>query len=194
LVPVLNQIVAKGLETKFSCADRQIMIAGASVDAMRLLEPIQACLGEAYLEWRVLNETLVTELSWHARDRVTNDEALMKAAEKIAELAPAPKVATTVEEVAEGMSTTLKMSQAGEIVSRAHARIMAYVYARARGRIEHAYSPTIILSQTQTGYLLHIGYALEGDDPTKIEAASLGEVAEQFELAFPRPEEAVELS
>jgi hypothetical protein len=162
LVPVLNQLVAKKLKTQFSCADYQVMVRGVSREAARLLEPLRSNLAGATLQWSVMSEALVTQVHWHARDRQANDQALLRAAEAIAKLAP---MANEV------------IHPAGEFVAGAYARIEALS--------DYRVAPTIVLSQDKKGYRLHIGYSRTKSPATKFSAASLAEVASQFEAIFP---------
>lgn len=171
LVPVLNQLIAKGVETRFSCADSQILIRGVGLDAVRLLAPLLGLLTEATIEWAVLNGTLVTGLLWRARDRTSNDLALLEGAEMIALLPERTGVN--------------KIHPAGEFVAHAYARI----YALLEGRR----SPTLFLEQTPTGYSMHIGYSITKSPATKIYGASLAEVSEKFEATFPGTEEEIEI-
>ena len=185
LVPVLNELVAKGLETKFSCADSQLLVCGVSEEAVRLLQPLRAHLPGAYFEWLVMNESLVTQLRWRARDRTANDAALLVAAAEIADL-PSVVGQRSGDKQKVGLGAVEEMHPAAEIV--------AHAYAHVQRLMDYRQSPTIVLSQTATGYLLHVGYSLTGTKPTKIAAEQLTEIAEQFEIIFPRREEALELS
>jgi hypothetical protein len=176
LVPVLNQLVAKGLTTRFSCADSQIMVLGVGVEVVRLLAPLQAHMPKAKLEWCVLSEKLVTILHWKVEgwpmgDFLTNDQALLAGSEETAKLLPA---------------TSEEMHPAGELVTHAFARVERLMHYKM--------PPTIILHQTDKGYLLHVGHSLTGGVVTQLKASSLKSLSAKFEAAFPRPEEVIEVA
>ena len=175
LVPVLNQLVAKGLTTRFSCADSQIVVLGVGVEVVRLLAPLQVQMPKAKLEWCVLSEKLVTVLHWKVEgwpmgDFLTNDQALLAGSEEIAKLLPVKSE---------------EMHPAGELV--------AHVFARVERLMHYKMPPTIILNQTDQGYRLHVGYSLTGGIRTQLTARNLKELTTKFNAVFPRLEETLEV-
>jgi hypothetical protein len=179
LVPVLNQLIAKGLTTQFSCADGQIVIRGASAEAARLVEPLLTRLPGAHLEWRVLGERMVTELRWRSPDAAVNDRALL-AASKAIDLLPANKESAAVMEVG------------GEELHPG-GTLLAHAFARIEALMDYKQEPTVILSQTPNGYWLHVGYSLKGVPETKLAAGNLEDLETKFDAEFPPRQEELEV-